>query len=134
MNDFSISFACFFALALVVPWALAYVLWRRIGDRPRAVRTILGSMAGAAIAVGALWWMLAHPALWPSPPPVQPNFDPPPRWGLAILAGVAGGIAWTIGTLMVFLVVAMWERISPGTLARLQRRLDAWKPGDTQRP
>jgi hypothetical protein len=44
-------------------------------------------------------------------------------WGLAVLAGVAGIIVQVIGTVTVLVLVALWDRVSPGSFARLLARL-----------
>jgi hypothetical protein len=125
MTDFQLSFYCFVALAILLPWALGLLLWRRIGRREMGIHWTAASMALLAFLIGAVWWTAIHPAIWPSPPPAQPNPNAPPVWGLAILAGVSGIIVQVIGTVTLLVVVALWDRVSPGTFSRLLARLKA---------
>ena len=69
MNDFRLSFFCFLALVVLLPWALGLVLYRRIGRREKSVHVTVGSMAALAFALGAVWWTVIHPAIWPNPAP-----------------------------------------------------------------
>jgi hypothetical protein len=125
MNEFKVSFFCFLALTILLPWVLGLLLWRRIGRREKGIYWTAASMALLAFLIGAVWWTAIHPVIWPSPPPAQPNPNAPPVWGLAILAGVAGIIVQVIGTVVLLALIALWDRVSPGTFARLLARLEA---------
>jgi hypothetical protein len=127
MNDFRLSFYCFSALSILLPWALGVVLHRRIHGREKAIATTIASMAALAFVTGAVWWAAIHPEIWPAPPPAQPNPNAPPIWGLAILAGAAGVIAQTIGTVVLLAILALWDRAQPGMFARIAAYL---RPGD----
>lgn len=128
MNDCRFTFYCFVTLAILLPWALGIVLYRRVHGRQRAIATTIASMAVLAFVIGAVWWTAIHPAIWPNPPRAQPNPNPPPIWGLAILAGVAGIIVQTIGTVALLAILALWDRAQPGTFARLMARLKSQEP------
>jgi len=123
MNDFRLSFYCFFALAILLPWALGVVLYRQIHGRKKDIATTIASMAALAFVIGAVWWTAIHPAIWQNPNPAQPNPNPPPIWGLAVLAGVAGMIAQSVGTVVLLAILALWDRAQPGTFARLSAHL-----------
>jgi hypothetical protein len=123
MDDFRLSFFLFFALATLLPWALGFVLWRKLCRREKAVHVTVASMAALAFVIGAVWWTAIHPAIWPNPPAEVPNPNPPPIWGLAILAGVAGVICLTIATVVLAAIIGIWDRARPGTFARLLARL-----------
>jgi len=125
MNDFRISFCWFVALALVLPWGLGFFLYRRFGHRNRGVHLTIASMFVLAFVIGAAWWTAIHPAIWPNLPAAQPNPNAPPLWGLAILAGVGGVIALTLGTVIVLVVGALVERARPGTFTGLLKLLTA---------
>jgi hypothetical protein len=131
VNDFRISFYCFLALATLLPWALGLALWRRIGRRPQAVSVVVTSTAALAFVLGALWWNVVDPAVWPRQPDPEPNPDGTRAWGLYVLAGVASVACLTIGTVVLLVAGAICERAAPGTLAPLMARVrPAKRDGD----
>jgi hypothetical protein len=125
VNEFRFSFFCFFALVMLLPWVLGFVLWRRFGRREKALHITIASTG--ALAFGATWWTVIHPAIWPNPAPGPANPNPPPLSGLIILAGVAGIISLTLATVVLIVIIAVWDRARPGTFARLTAGL---KPQD----
>ena len=128
MDEFDFSFCCFFVLVVLLPWALGLVFYRRIGRRKKGVHVTVGSMATLAFVIGAVWWNLFHPAIWPYPPPAQPNSDPTRVWGLYILAGAAGFGCLACGSMVLLTVLALWDRARPGTFARLAAILNPVEP------
>jgi drug/metabolite transporter (DMT)-like permease len=122
MDEFRFSFFCFLALVIVLPWALGIVVCRRIARREKSAQLTIASMAALAFLIGVVWWTVIHPAICSSlPAGADPNA--PPRWGLAILAGVTGVVCLTIGTVVLIVVAGIWDHAVPGTLAHLSARL-----------
>jgi hypothetical protein len=121
MNAHLIAGCVYLVLNTLLPWALALLLWRRIGRRAGATYFVAGLMLAVSFTLGGVWYTVIDRLLFPTPQLAEPS---PYGYNPVAVFVLCGGFSvgfFMAGSFVVLGIAVVWERIAPASLERLTR-------------